>query len=328
MSVRRRRVLLVLAGIAVLAVSCSPQTRHDLLSFFFDGVPPLESEEESSPSAEPAAPGGEAAPGAGAERAAELTGSRHPPFAERNCSDCHEGNRLVLQGSELCFTCHDASTMEGPAVHTAVAIGECTTCHNPHQSRLPRLLRSEGAALCAPCHGTDRSTGTGVHQPVAEGQCLTCHAPHVGENPGLLSAPLPEFCFTCHEGTWREAEVPHMPVADGECMICHDPHKAAAPEGKLLVASPTELCFICHDGSWLELPVLHAPAAMGECASCHTVHGGAREHLLAGPVVEVCSSCHAEDPEVKPHIEDVKAAEMICTECHEPHASKLPKLIK
>ncbi|MCS7312332.1 MAG: hypothetical protein NZ742_05415 [Acidobacteria bacterium] len=70
----------------------------------------------------------------------------------------------------------------------------CITCHEPHNSIYPALLRRPATELCRSCHA-DADTHYG--HPVK--QCAPCHVSHHASQKPLLS-PLKtqQACTTCH----------------------------------------------------------------------------------------------------------------------------------
>jgi predicted CXXCH cytochrome family protein len=177
-------------AIAVAAFAgCSIEKHHELLSFFFDGVP------------EPVAYGPEAAgggPGPGGRVAASQIVSSHSAFTERRCEDCHGetgGFGLVVTGfSELdatvCRNCHGEIQGAYPRTHGPVAARECLWCHWPHESPNPYLLVEAPPDLCLGCHGFELR---GLPQPPEHEDlgrdCLDCHRGHGSERPYFLKPP-------------------------------------------------------------------------------------------------------------------------------------------
>lgn len=75
--------------------------------------------------------------------------STHGPFQMGACDTCHQRNdprnpgAAVKVSNDLCFDCHDEFRGAAPvkmdrAVHPKTSAA-CTTCHNPHNSRKPKL---------------------------------------------------------------------------------------------------------------------------------------------------------------------------------------------
>lgn len=120
----------------------------------------------------------------------------HKPFRHRvnenlvKCSDCHNQHggfitrqvRATTSQDNTCFKCH--SDKAGPFVfeHAPVKTEGCISCHTPHGSSNPRMLkRSQINLLCLECH-TLSSENAGV-QPAGPAHnqsqkyqaCTVCH---------------------------------------------------------------------------------------------------------------------------------------------------------
>ena len=166
-------VTLLLAGTA-----CNPPARHAALTFFFDGVPPLQA---------PPAPGQEvAAAGAAAQRPV-VRYREHGPYAAKLCNSCHEstsGNRFVAPREKLCAHCHDLGP-DKKIQHNPMASGDCLSCHDAHSSRQPFLLIAEVTSVCSGCHEKDALPQDAVHTE-AGNPCNDCHDPHQSDNENLL----------------------------------------------------------------------------------------------------------------------------------------------
>ncbi len=207
---------------------------------------------------------------------------------------------LSLEGSDICYECHEASAFENKVVHGALEEG-CTGCHNPHSSNKGKLLLSPAPELCYKCH--DKFEGKVVHGPVSEGECLECHTPHSGSKAKLLSNNPPDLCFTCHDSEMFKGRIVHSPVAGGKCISCHTAHAGAK---FLLPGSPNAACKGCHAGQANGKHVLSGfgggghpvdskddPSSPGEkmsCLSCHFPHSSDIARLLV--VRGVCRKCH------------------------------------
>jgi predicted CXXCH cytochrome family protein len=176
-------------------------------------------------------------------------------------------------------------------MHPPVAGGDCSSCHDNHESDYPARLVQEGNALCFMCH-PDKEEGIktkkSVHVPV-QASCVQCHNPHGSPSPAMLSAPVPELCANCHPNevmTGRRAITKHAPMTDRKsCRNCHEPHYSNQP--KLLITAQMALCLACHDreletgtGRIADMKALleknknaHGPLQGSDCASCHAPHG-------------------------------------------------------
>jgi DmsE family decaheme c-type cytochrome len=105
----------------------------------------------------------------------EIRAEFSKPFRHRvneglvQCNDCHNqhgsnaGKQLknTSAGDAVCFKCH--TDKKGPFVyeHVPVKTEGCTSCHTPHGSANPRLLRvNQINLLCMQCHGPIASMGS------------------------------------------------------------------------------------------------------------------------------------------------------------------------
>ncbi|HZY04309.1 MAG TPA: cytochrome c3 family protein [Anaeromyxobacteraceae bacterium] len=235
------------------------------------------------------------------------------------CVGCHKVDKPVFAKRHFgydvsksdCVSCHDphGSSRRGllyDKVHSPVAKGMCSQCHQAPGSAAGFQPKQAGVPLCQTCHGPKVAqilSKNRVHAAALAGDaCLECHSPHASKVKGLLRAEPARTCGSCHGDTMRRtaaAASKHQPVADGDCTSCHDPHSGDAP---LLFAKASVLdtCGGCHD--WLK----HASHPMGEkvkdprnrnlrvdCLSCHRGHGtGYKKMLLNATQTEMCTKCH------------------------------------
>ena len=253
----------------------------------------------------------------GSQTAGMLVGSEvHPPFADGSCEGCHRRPRgtklrLSIEGAKLCFACHSDFEKEvgRGSVHTPVSDGRCVECHQPHMANEEFLLRAPGSELCFSCHRDveERVKGDGAHEAAAE-SCATCHDPHRSAEAFQLTAAMPGLCLMCHDPD-PNLIVAHLgaDMASLTCVECHDPH--GSPVRPLLAT-----------GS------IHAPFE-DTCAGCHL---GSFSGLVESGSSALCFACHADlEHEVQnapvPHAA-LESAE--CIDCHSPHASRQPRLLR
>jgi len=128
------------------------------------------------------------------------------------CSDCHsvhdfkstKGQLKVARSTDMCVTCHPAVRAQGlRASHHPVREGkmECGSCHNPHGSPTPKLIRASSVnELCYSCHTEKRGPFLWEHAPVRE-NCMSCHNAHGSNHDKLLVAKQPYLCQRCHLNT-------------------------------------------------------------------------------------------------------------------------------
>ena len=191
---------------------------------------------------------------------------------DMGCGSCHDkphANKkaelsLTAEVPDLCYSCHDKALFAKKYQHTPVAAGMCLSCHNPHGSRVPKLLVSQIPDLCYSCHDRSAFSKKTVHAPVKDGQCTFCHAPHASDQPFNLTQPVFGLCTTCHdrqasgrhvtmavspldEHPVRSRTDPARPSRELSCISCHTPHASGAK--RLFVndlASIESLCLHCH----------------------------------------------------------------------------------
>lgn len=185
-------VTCLLLTLTCFVSGCNPIDRHKVLTTIFDGVPSMPPPEQiCSEYAEKrvAETRNELELEKMARDAAVKKPSVHPPYAEKNCSDCHDKTKkggLVVSRNELCFVCH-VDFVKGTYVHGPVAVGDCYACHLPHNSAFPSLLKTEAATVCVSCHREKRAAAA-MHDRAAAKQlgCLDCHDPHFSNAPFFL----------------------------------------------------------------------------------------------------------------------------------------------
>jgi predicted CXXCH cytochrome family protein len=269
---------------------------------------------------------------------------------------------LKAQGADVCFPCHAELKQKfaQPHVHAPVAMGACTSCHNPHAARFPKLLAEPGGELCFTCHTKEKAVFAKkeVHRPVKDGQCTACHDPHAGPEKFQLVKTGGALCLTCHaKMVEKPKKVAHLPFEIGECLLCHNPH--ASDRRALLTDASTTLCQSCHDledprvsrahfpfkveraaceqchnphgsdGKALAKTVRHPPFAQGRCGACHDT-GGPNPVKTVLPGKDLCLSCHAGITQQlkKTGSSHAPVTAGQCTVCHQPHGSEAKGLLQ
>jgi predicted CXXCH cytochrome family protein len=196
---------------------------------------------------------------------------------ETGCSTCHgEPHReekpeldLTEDVPELCYECHDEEMFQKKSVHSAVAAGMCTSCHNPHSSNLEKLLTAEPPGLCYGCHDKGMFTKEVQHSPVADGECLVCHDPHASDYAYNLTSPPGDLCAMCHPDKPSGRHIlaglgfgdahptggrpdPSRKGKELSCVSCHSPHSSSYKWLLVRDGTKTEnLCLMCHKKSSL-----------------------------------------------------------------------------
>lgn len=170
---------------AIFLAGCSREARDKLLRTFIDGVPAPK--EEKLPSAIEEKEEGKK------ETKAEIAKPQipapffHLPFLENQCGSCHESKfsqRLISQGKELCFTCHEDFTKDKKVVHYPVSEGACIECHDPHQSPNKFILKDAVPENCFTCHDEKEIRSNPMHEE--QNICTECHNVHASNEEKLL----------------------------------------------------------------------------------------------------------------------------------------------
>jgi predicted CXXCH cytochrome family protein len=178
-------ILAMVGGVFVLVTSCDEVRRHEMLTFFFDGVPPLHPEEAAT-----TAEGTGSGQGEGDRDIVWVTHA-----VRKDCNLCH----LQMKASqwavpdfakpvpELCYTCHaEYKNIRRPFVHGPVAVGQCLFCHDPHRSRYAGLLKEDIPRLCYKCHQEKDMASIPKHSAAMTTRCTQCHEAHAGDERYLI----------------------------------------------------------------------------------------------------------------------------------------------
>jgi DmsE family decaheme c-type cytochrome len=114
----------------------------------------------------------------------------------------------------------------------------CTSCHNPHGSVSPSLLKEVSVNdTCFTCHAEKRGPFLWQHAPQNE-SCMNCHDPHGSNHERMLKVAKPRLCQQCH----NERTHPTVPygrdaaslkfVLGRQCLNCHvNIHGSNHPSG-------------------------------------------------------------------------------------------------
>lgn len=180
-------VLMLLVFLGIFVVSCDEVEHHDVLTFFFEGVPPLGEGQLAEE------------PGDFDSRKFSHTRPEQPWFIHqprKDCTLCHDKSRqrvfssqtyLIKPVPELCYQCHADYTTSASYVHGPVAVGRCLFCHNPHKSRIEYLLVEPEPQLCYLCHNIDTMKLIPAHLIKQQFACTDCHNAHTSSVKYLLN---------------------------------------------------------------------------------------------------------------------------------------------
>jgi len=99
----------------------------------------------------------------------------------------------------------------------------CFSCHDPHGTENPGMVRGQGNALCLGCHGPNAQNGPHAatieqHTHHAAGsagsECIACHMPKIAETLGDVKVRSHTFRFVWPAET-TELNIPNA------CNLCH-----------------------------------------------------------------------------------------------------------
>jgi DmsE family decaheme c-type cytochrome len=125
------------------------------------------------------------------------------------CTNCHKVMEDVSPKHQLakpteietCGSCHiqkRAQTMRSSHMPLREGKMTCSSCHNPHGSVTPALLKEPSLNdTCFTCHAEKRGPFLWSHQPVVE-SCANCHDPHGSNHEAMLKLAKPRLCQQCH----------------------------------------------------------------------------------------------------------------------------------
>ena len=170
-------------------LGCDEVEHHKVLTFFFDGVPPLGREGLEEGLVYLDSQGS-------AQRPPTAVWYAHGPRSD--CTLCHAERgqrgfspqtRLIVPVPKLCYGCHTNYTVSASFVHGPVAAGQCLFCHNPHRSKIKHLLRESEPQLCYLCHDKSMIESIPGHSAELSAACATCHSAHASSIRYLLKEP-------------------------------------------------------------------------------------------------------------------------------------------
>src|SRR2546426_143328 len=125
------------------------------------------------------------------------------------CTGCHKvmdevsPRHQLARATEIetCGTCHlQKRAQQMRSSHMPLREGKmtCTSCHNPHGTATPSLLKEVSLNnTCYTCHAEKRGPFLWVHPPVNE-SCANCPEPHGSNHEKMLKLAKPRLCQQCH----------------------------------------------------------------------------------------------------------------------------------
>ena len=287
-------------------------------------------------------------------------GSRHAAL-DKGCETCHAVHKtgdpaqrefafhLTRNAPALCLDCHDAKDAAMVKAHPdlSLAQADCLKCHDPHQSKSPKLLLASVTASAAPvvaqvtpehpyidpkdikaesclkCHPNVKA-GKFVHTAVGMG-CDNCHTATSEKNKTTMTyvAVGGDLCAMCHEA--QKASVQHQPYKSGQCLVCHDPHTGSY--ANQLRASTNALCLECHgpDSDPQKLPGEHQVAIFDGKVKLP------EDYFRQVPILPLKyglghpTEKHPVADAVNPKTK--VAFQLNCLTCHQHHAGNVPAML-
>jgi DmsE family decaheme c-type cytochrome len=156
--------------------------------------------------------------------------------------------------------------------------------------------------------------------------CAACHgelADHLKETPhgkSVFASLAPQGCETCHGPGSAHAQDPSNPALQPKLT-------------KLDVLAQSQVCQKCHAGGnqFFWHGSVHETRNLS-CLSCHGIHTFKSQtgQLKAASTVEACVTCHKDVRAQmwKSSHHPIREGKITCTDCHNPHGSTTPTLIK
>ena len=195
-----------------------------------------------------------------------------------------------------------------------------------------------------PAQGVEGAGGDQGYSPEGAESCLSCHGPE-GELPANAILATPHAMMAN----------PESPFGQGshDCETCHGPSQAhltrledgSRPPVDLVferetpVTDQNAVCLTCHaDGERFHWPgSVHELEGLA-CVNCHDIHTVNDPVLALETQPQVCFDCHQEQRAqlLRQSHHPVQAATdsmaytglMACTDCHNPHGSAGPALLR
>lgn len=167
-------------------------------------------------------------------------------------------------------------------------------------------------AVCTRCHDESETTPIlsiyqtkhGVKGDARTPSCQTCHgesAAHLKGDPKSQNRPRPDVVF--RKGVYAANETGERAE---QCLTCHKGAKRTQWEGSQ-----------------------HQTNGVA-CNDCHKIHQPVDQVRNRPTQTEVCFTCHkeqrADTHKISTH--PIEAGKVVCSDCHNPHGSAGPKLLK
>jgi len=181
-------------------------------------------------------------------------------------------------------------------------------------------------------------------------------APHQSQAASWSSKAIPkpddyigsEICATCHQDEAKSFAtnahtklVAEHGVKDVSCEDCHGPAKAHVESGgnastlfrftKATSKEVDEKCLACHVGNHPNSTRSSHGAGLVGCTNCHSIHKSEPHTAsLKEDQPKVCYQCHTDINAafMQPFHHRVPEGLIKCTDCHDPHGTFQPKMVR
>ena len=176
------------AAAVLIIVACSRESRHQVLVYLYDGVPPLDADSvETARGMGKETPGGVGMDSSASKAKKDIY--THPLYWESRCGSCHTtgGSLLRTVREGLCSSCHFQKPAEKKKhLHGPAATNDCLVCHRYHRSKHEKILVADAQTLCSHCHMKEDLTPDKHHKTMDKERCVDCHDPHGGDDRFFL----------------------------------------------------------------------------------------------------------------------------------------------
>lgn len=172
------------------------------------------------------------------------------------------------------------------------------------------LYSQHGTATCTQCHNeaptsnilkTPHAMTGDVHAPGGQKGCESCHGPSAAHAEGFAAGKPVEPAVV-----FNGPNASPVSVRNQACLTCHQDTKRM---------------------NWADSQHQNANLA---CVSCHTLHVVKDPIMVRQTQTAKCFTCHAqqraESFEYSHH--PMREGKVVCSDCHNPHGSAGPKLLK
>lgn len=161
-----------------------------------------------------------------------------------------------------------------------------------------------------------------------------------------------DTCAGCHDDIAKAFQTnPHVTVgtnkklgwAGNACESCHGPGSKHAESvsptditnpAKLRPSATEQICLKCHSRGVTRIGRMQGGHAVNQvsCVACHSIHKG-EDKLVprrAAQVNALCSGCHVSVMAQfqRPHRHRLAEGAIRCVDCHNPHGSLLPRMVR